>query len=149
MPSDYRLSPPLAARMMGGLLALLGVLVFLVTGVVALLDLPLVVLTVAVVAVLLAVLVAGFLLTRKAYVVRLAEEGYRVRFVRGAGVHQGRWKDVDDAVTTTVQGAPCLVLRLRDGRSTTIPVGVLATDREAFVRDVQEHLQRGHGLRKL
>jgi hypothetical protein len=42
-----------------------------------------------------------------------------------------------------------VVLRLRDGRTTTIPVQMLAVDREAFVRDVQDHLQRGHGLRKL
>ena len=31
--------------------------------------------------------------------------------------------------------SPCVVLRLRDGRTTTIPVGVLAVDRERFVRD--------------
>ena len=51
--------------------------------------------------------------------------------------------------TTTVADAPVVVLRLRDGRTTTIPVEMLAVDREAFVRDVQDHLQRGHGLRKL
>ncbi len=36
-----------------------------------------------------------------------------------------------------------VVLRLRDGRTTTIPVEMLAVDRESFVRDVQQHLQRG------
>ena len=40
-----------------------------------------------------------------------------------------------------------VVLRLRDGRTTTIPVEMLAMDREAFARDLQEHLQRGQGLR--
>jgi hypothetical protein len=44
---------------------------------------------------------------------------------------------------------PCVVLRLRDGGTTTVPVGVLAVDREQFVRELQEHLQRGHGLRRL
>jgi len=98
---------------------------------------------------LLAVLVGGFLLTRRSFVVRLSEEGFRVRFVRGAGVKQGRWLDVVDAVTAEVAGSPCVVLRRRDGRSTTIPVEMLAGDRDAFVRDVQEHLQHGHGLRRL
>jgi hypothetical protein len=42
-----------------------------------------------------------------------------------------------------------VVLHLRDGRTTTIPVEALAADREEFVRDLQEHLQRGHGLRPL
>jgi hypothetical protein len=72
-----------------------------------------------------------------------------VQWVRGVGTPAARWKDVEDAVTTTVADSPVVVLRLRDGRTTTIPVEMLATDRDAFVRDIQEHLQRGHGLRKL
>jgi hypothetical protein len=69
--------------------------------------------------------------------------------VRGAGVKQARWLDVEDAVTTTVAGAKCVVLRLRDGRSTSIPVDVLAGDREEFVRTLQQYLDGGHGLRRL
>jgi len=134
---------------MGLVLAAVGVLVCLATLVVALLGLPIGALTVVVLLALATVLAGGFLLTRKAFVVRLGEEGYQVRFVRGAGVRQARWKDVDDAVTAEVAGAPCVVLRLRDGRTTRIPVEVLAVARDVFVRDVQEHLQRGHGLRRL
>ena len=55
-----------------------------------------------------------------------------MRFVRGAGVKQARWGDVDDAVTADVAGAPCVVLRLKDGRTTSIPVEVLAVERDAF-----------------
>jgi len=58
------------------------------------------------------------------------------------GVDRGRWADVEDAVTTTVAGAPCVVLRLRDGRSTTIPVDVLAGDRDEFVQQVLAYLDR-------
>jgi len=87
----------------------------------------------------------GVLLTRAAYVVRLTAEGYRIRFVRGAGTRQARWRDVEDAVTDTIAGSPCVVLRLRDGRTSTIPVEVLAVDREQFVRDVRAHLDRAHG----
>ena len=147
--SDYRLSPALAARMLGAMLALAGLLVVLVTVLIASLGLPLGILYAVVALALVTVLGAAFVLTRDAYVVRLGEHGYRVRFIRGAGVKQARWKDVDDAVTTTLHGSPCVVLRLRNGGTTTIPVDALAGDREHFVRDIQEHLQRGQGLRRL
>jgi hypothetical protein len=91
----------------------------------------------------------GYVLTRRLYVVHLDESGYRVRLIRGAGVTSARWKDVEDAATATPRGIACVVLHLRDGRSTTIPVAALAADREEFVRDLQAHLQRGHGLRPL
>ena len=91
----------------------------------------------------------GFALTRRAYVVRLGEEGYRVRMIRGAGVTEARWKDVEDAVTTSPHGIACVVLRLKDGRTTTIPVSALAADRDDFVRDLRDHLQKGQGLRPL
>ena len=54
-----------------------------------------------------------------------------------------------EAVTATPQGLPVVVLRLVDGRTTTIPVTLLDVDREQFVRDLQAHLQRGQGLRPL
>ena len=70
----------------------------------------------------------------RAYVVRLDDDGYRVRLVRGAGVSAARWTDVEDAGRPPTRAAsPCVVLRLRDGRTTTIPVGALAGDREEFV----------------
>ena len=60
------------------------------------------------------------------------------------------WTDVEDAATAhAARACPCVVLQLRDGRTTTIPVAALAADREEFVRDLQAHLQRGHGLRPL
>lgn len=139
--SDYRLAPQLAARMLGIALVLLGGLVFLVTGLVVLLGAPVAALSVAVVVCVVGVFVVGWLLNRRAYIVRITDDGYRVRFVRGAGVKQARWIDVEEAVTDTIAGAPCVILRLRDGRATTIPVEVLAVDREQFVRDLQGHLQ--------
>lgn len=149
VPSDYRLSPPLAARLLGASLVLWGLLVLLVTIVVVLFQAPVELVSVVGVLCLLGVGATGFLLTQRAYVVRLGEDGYNVRFVRGAGVKQARWLDVEDVVTTTVAGARCVVLRLRDGRTTTIPVDVLAGDREEFVRTLQRLLDGGHGLRRL
>lgn len=140
MTSDYRLAPQLAARMLGLSLVALGALVFVVTALVVVFELPILVLSVAVVLCVVGVFTIGWLLNRRAYIVRTTDDGYRVRFVRGAGVTQARWLDVEEAVTDTVAGAPCVVLRLRDGRTTTIPVEVLAIDREQFVRDVQERL---------
>lgn len=149
MVSDYRLAPALAARMMGMALLLVAGVIFLLTLASAIGGLPFT--AVVVTAALGLVVVSGvaWWLVRRAVVFHAGEEGYRVRFVRGAGAHEARWVEVEDAVTTYVRDAPCLVLRLRDGRTTVIPVEALAVDRERFVREVQDHLQRGHGLPRL
>lgn len=149
MTSDYRLAPAVAARLMGLTLVAIAVLVFAATALVALLDLHTAVLLAPVVLGLGVLVAAVVVLRRRGWVVRLTAEGYRVQWVRGAGVSAARWKDVEDAVAAEAAGSPCVVLRLRDGRTTTIPVEMLAADREAFVRDLQDHLQRGHGLRPL
>jgi hypothetical protein len=145
MSSDYRLSPALGARLLGSALVGLAILVFAITVVVALLDLSALVVVVVAALGLAAVLVGGHLLTRRAYVVRLGEVDYHVRLVRGAGVRTARWSEVQDAVTATPGGVPCVILRLRDGRTTTIPVQVLAAEREEFARDVRAHLERSSG----
>lgn len=147
--SEYRISGPFAVRMLGLLLALAGLTVLLAATVVALLDWPRAVLSVVLVGAVLAVVGVGALLTRRATVVRLDQDGYVVRLVRGAGVKAGRWKDVEDVVATTLEGARCVVLRRRDGRTTTIPVDILAGDPDALVRDLQQHLNRGHGYRPI
>lgn len=147
--SDYRLAPAVGARVVGGLLVVVAVLLFAATTLVAVLGLPADLLLLLVGIVLVAVFGGGYLLTRRLVVVHLGPEGYRVRLVRGAGVKAAAWTDVTEAVTSTPDGLPVVVLRLAEGRSTTIPVTILAGDREAFVRDLQEHLQRGQGLRPL
>lgn len=149
MPSDYRLSQPIAARIIGVLLVVLGVLVVLLTLGVSLLDLSPAVLGAGIVAVVLLLLVGGSLVLRGATVMRLEEDGYQVRLIRGTGVKQARWTDVEDVVATTVAGEQCVVLRLRDGRTTTIPVRMLAGSTDTFVKDLQGHLNRGHGYRRI
>lgn len=145
--SDYRVAPALAARLVGVALALVGLLVFAATAVVAVASLPVETVIVVAVTGLLLVGLAGWWVTRRARVVRLDDLGYRVRFVRGAGATSARWVDVLDSGTRTVAGSHCVVLRLRDGRTTTIPVEVLAGERERFEADVRARLQRGQGLR--
>lgn len=144
MSSDYRLAPALGARLLGSGLVGLALLVFLATFLAAVLDLS-VVFVVAVAAVGLAFVLVTGNLVRRAYVVRLGEDGYQVRMVRGAGVRAARWLEVEDAVASSSGGVDCLVLRLRDGRTTTIPVQVLAVDKEEFARDVRAHLEHSAG----
>jgi hypothetical protein len=148
--SDYRLAPDLAARLIGGLLLLLAVVMVGATLLVALLGLSLWVLVVVVVLGLVGVFGAAAVLTRSLAVVHLGSSGYRIRLVRGVGVTAAGWREVDEAVTTTTPtGLPVVVLKLVDGRTTTIPVTILAADREEFARDLRAHLQHGQGLRPL
>lgn len=150
MSSRYRFSGAFIVRLAGLAVAAVGLLLVLLTLVAVPVlggEFRMVLLTATAAALLVA---AGALVTaRRAVVVDLDDRGYRVRFVRGAGVHRAGWKEVEDAAATTVAGQRCVVLRLRDGRSTTIPVDVLAGSSEEFVRDLQQHLNRGHGYRPL
>lgn len=125
------------------------VLVVVLTLLTALLGWPSRVLLVAGALGLVGVPAAGWLLWRGARVVTLDDDGYRVRWVRGAGVRAAGWREVEDAVTADVGGIDCVVLRLKDGRTTSVPVAALAADRDAFVADVREHLRRAEGLRPL
>ena len=146
--SVHRLAPAVAARLLGVVLCAVAVLILLSTVALAVLDLHTAYLLVPVAATVVILALAAWAWRTKGWVARLTPEGYRIQWVRGVGTASGRWQDVEDAVATTVANAPVVVLRLRDGRTTTIPVEVLATDREAFVRDLQQHLQRGRGLKK-
>jgi hypothetical protein len=146
-PSTYRLSVAVRARVLGGVLVGLGALVALVALLVWAFSLPGSVLGIALVLAAGGVVLSGFGVARAAPLVTLDEVGYRVRFLRGAGVVAARWPEVEDVVTATVAGDDCVVLRLRDGRTTTIPVAVLDVPRQDFVRDLGEHLHRGHGYR--
>lgn len=147
-PTDYGLSPALRARLMGLALVAIGVVLVVATVLVISLDLPGDVLSAAVIFTVVAVFGMGFLLVRRWFVVRLDSEGYQVRFVRGAGVRLARWSDVQDLQTLTVAGARCAQLRLRDGRTTTIPVDLIAGDSEVFVDDLRDHLTSGTGRKR-
>lgn len=144
----YHLAPAVAARAVGGLLVALALLLAVGTVVVAVAGLPLGLLVALVLAGVAAV-VGVHLATRRVPVVRFDRAGYRVRWVRGAGVSAAEWTAVTEAVTASTEEVPVVVLRLGDGRSTTIPVQVLDVDREQFVRELRAHLQRGQGLRPL
>jgi hypothetical protein len=146
---DYRLATALRVRLIGATLAALGAVVLLVTVVLLVVDVPGQVVGGLVALAGVAVAAAAVLLGRGWYVVRLDQVGYRVRFVRGVGRPAARWTDVLDLTTAVVSGTPCVVLRLRDGGSSTVPVDLIEGDREEFVGELQRRLDAGHGYRPL
>jgi len=132
----------MTVRFMGGFLVLVGLLVLITALVVGAFDLPVGVLSAVVVLAAVSVVVVGFLVTRIAVLVRLDDVGYQVRYLRKAGVAQARWMDVEDVVTGFASGQPVVVIRLRDGRTTTIPVNLLAGSSDDFAKDVGEHAHK-------
>ncbi|CAB4713280.1 MAG: hypothetical protein F2667_08295 [Actinobacteria bacterium] len=148
-PHDYRMHGAFAARFVGLALVLVAVVMFVGTAVVALAGLSGDLLVVLLVLGVVGVFVLGWWLRARASILHVDADGYTVHLVRGAGVKQARWKDVEDAATATPHGIACVVLRLRDGRTTSIPVQALAVDRDQFVRELQRRLRDGQGLRPL
>lgn len=149
MESRYRLSPPLAARLLGVGLVLVALLVMIGTVVAAASGTSVgLLLWVAAVAVAL-VVGLGLWVARGWVLLRLDDDGYRLRLWRSAGVRAARWDQVSDALASYAGDEPVVVLQLLDGRRTVIPVRLLDTDPEDLVRALQHHLQRGHGIRRL
>lgn len=148
-PHLYRLSPALGARLVGAALLVLAVLVLVTTVVVGTTGLPSDVLVAVSAGGLLAVLGLGLWLRTRAHVLRVDEDGYAVRLVRGAGRRVARWTEVSEAATASPHGVPCFVMHLRDGAITTIPVQALAVDGDRFVREMQRRLAAGQRYRPL
>jgi hypothetical protein len=147
--SSYRFSTPFVVRLVGSALVVLGTLVVLLVLLAVLLSLPRVVLAAVLVLALVGVVALAVAATRRPVVVAFDDVGYRIRLVRGAGVRQAEWRHVEDVTTSTVAGERCVVLRLRDGRTSTVPVGALAARTDDFVEDLRARLDRGHGYRTL
>lgn len=146
---DVALAPALRLRLLGAGLAAVGIVAAVGVVLAALLPGARAVVGGLLVLVLLLVVGLGLLLGVRRWVVRLDEVGYRVRGLRSAHARSARWSDVLDLQTSRVSGSRCAVLRLRDGRTTTIPVDVLEGDPEAFVETLSTHLDRGHGYRRV
>lgn len=142
--TTYRLAPALGARLVGRSLVTLAALVVVATllgavtgvgwapaGVVTALGLGF-------------ALVWSWYLLRRAWAVRLSAEGYAVRLLAGVGVTRAAWSQVAEVVATSPGGRPCLVLTLRDGRSTRLPMGALADDPDRFASDVRDRVRDAH-----
>lgn len=140
--TDYRLAPPVMARFVGAYLVLLAVVLLGTTAAAATLDLNPDLLVVVLGVGLLGLIGLAWWLRTHLVVLRLTATGYRVRMIRVAGVTEARWSDVEDAVAATPRDVQCVVLRLRDGRTTTIPVELVGADKDDLARDIREHLRR-------
>lgn len=133
---------------MGIFLAGVGITLLVVTILVVALNLPGDILSAVILLVVVGIFALGFFLVRRWYVVQVDDIGYRVRFVRGAGATAARWAEVEDLSTVQVEGSKCLLIRLRDGRTTTIPVDLIEGDREEFVDELKRRLNGLHGNSK-
>lgn len=146
---DFALAPAIRVRLLGtglfaiGVVVVLGMLFSWIGG------LPSAFLNGVVALAMLGILALGLLVGLRHWVLRLDEHGYRVRLLRSATAKSARWSDVLDLQATTVSEQRCVVLRLRDGRTTTLPVDVLAGSAEELTAALTAHLDRGHGYRRL
>ena len=141
-PAVYRLAPAVTARLVGLAFLLLALSTFALTAIVLAAGWPPDLIVLVLFVELVAVFGAAAWLHSRAYVVRLDDVGYSVRLVRGAGVKDGRWSEVTDAVAAHPHDIACLVLKRTDGASTSIPVGMIAVDRDDFAREVASRLSR-------
>lgn len=141
-PRLYRLSSSLVVRLVGAALVVTALLVLVATLVTAVAGSSLwPVVAVAVVGVAAAAGLAWWLV-RRAYVVRVDDVGYDVRLLRGPGVRRARWADVAAVSTAEVAGLPSVVVALRDGETTTLPMAAIAADRDEFLTNLRNRLPR-------
>lgn len=142
--STYRLAPALGVRVVGRSLVTLAAVVLVATLLGALTGIGwplaggLAVLGVAGIA------LRGWYLLRRAWAVRLTDHGYAVRLLGGVGVGGAPWSEVDEVVAESPAGRPFLLLHLRDGRATRLPMAALAGDPDAFARDVRRRVRDAH-----
>ena len=137
---DYSFDPVLAARLVNRLAVALGLVLLVVVGATVALDLHVGLVSAVALAVGITTLVSSHLVRRRPWVVRLDDRGYQVRFVRSAGVAQAPWRDVADVATQRIEGEPCVVLGLRDGRRTVLPAALLSPGPQALLADIEDRL---------
>lgn len=148
-PVVLALAPALRLRLLGTGLLAIGSVVAIGALLTWLADLAPVVMSGLVLLAAVGVGVLGLLLGVRRWVLRLDEHGYRVRGLRSAQARSARWTDVLDVQATTVAGHRCVVLRLRDGRTTTLPGDVIEGGPTRLAETIAAHLDRGHGYRRL
>jgi hypothetical protein len=145
---ELALAPNIRLRLLGTGLAAIGIcvavgfLVVWVTGASAAVAAGLVVLGAV------GVLVLGLLLGVRHWVLRLDQNGYRVRVLR-TEASAARWADVLDLQAVNEGRVRCLVLRLRDGRTTALPVDAIEGGPTVLSEELTSRLDRGHGYRRL
>jgi hypothetical protein len=146
---SFALAPALRLRLLGTGLVAIGVVVAIGVLLTWLTGLPGEFVSGLVVLAAIGVIVLGLLVGVRHWVLRLDETGYQVRVLRTAQARSARWTDVLDLQASTVSGARCVVLRLRDGRTTALPVDAIEGGPAALTEALTGYLDRGHGYRRL
>ncbi len=147
-PVELCLAPALRFRLLGTGLAAVGLVVVLGVGLVWVIGAPTVLATGLVVLGGLGVLALGLLLGVRRWVLRLDDLGYRVRLLHPE-VRAARWSDVLDLRAVNVGPTRCLALRLRDGRTTTLPVDSIEGGPVQLTKLLGDRLDRSNGYRRL
>lgn len=94
--------------------------------------------------------VAVVRLVRPPVVLELADEGYRVRSLRGVGVRQAAWRDVRGVDSRSQGGQRVVIVRLNDGeRTTCLPVRLVGAAPRTWLADLDVRLDAAHGQRRL
>jgi hypothetical protein len=140
----YGLARPLGLRLVGRSLVTLGGLVVVATIVGVVSGAGWLLAGVVAAAGLIGVGGWAWYLLRRAVALRLTSERYVVRLFGGVGVASAAWSDVAEVTAATSGGTPCLVLRLRDGRSTRLPMVAVAGDADSVAYDVQRRVRDAH-----
>ncbi len=138
---DYPLAPATRGRLFGVSLIVLGLLILVFGGLATLRVFPNEVLAGLLALAIIALVALVAALGPKHWIVRLDDTGYSVRFIRTAGVKASRWVEVNELEATTVAGARCVVLHLKDGKTTTIPVDLIAGGGQSFAEAIAKHLK--------
>jgi hypothetical protein len=147
-PVELALAPALRLRLLGTGLVAVGVVVAAGVLLTWLVHADAALVTGLVVLGAVGVVSLGLLLGLRHWVIRLDQHGYRVRGLRPQA-RSARWSDVLDLQAINVTGHRCLVLRLRDGRTTVLPVDAVEGGPARLTELLTAHLDRGHGYRRL
>jgi len=143
--STYRLGAAHLLRLAGTIVIGLGLL--WIVGTFLAIPGPLrVVLAIVTIGVLVTLVVAA---VRPPRILTMDEAGYRVRWVRGSGRASAAWREVEGVTNRRVGTAELMVVELRDGTSTTVPLTLLGPAHLAAQREVHERLNSAHGYRRL
>jgi hypothetical protein len=123
-PVELALAPALRLRLLGTGLVAIGAVVAIGVLLMWLVDAAAPFVTGLIVLGGVGVLALGLLLGLRHWVVRLDHHGYRVRVLRPEA-RAARWSDVLDLQAINHGRTRCVALRLRDGRTTVLPVDAI------------------------
>jgi len=145
--SRYRWPRPLIVRPFGVTLVWLGLGWVVGVLLAPALGLGSMFVTVAGVVTVLIVLGGIYFVLRPPLVLALTPSAYRVHHVRGSGVPGAEWSDVDTAQVGDTVAGQALLIELKDGRRSIVPLLLLGAQANTAAKDVHDRLDSAYGYR--